>query len=193
MAVSRRLRFEILRRDNYTCRYCGAKAPDVALQVDHVTPVALGGSDEPTNLVTSCTECNSGKASSSPDAELVEDVSDTAAVFADAIEIAVQRRREREDASDAEVRRFREWWDTYTYVNSDDKIPLPTAWEATIERFLTLGLTLEDLFKFTDQAMGARLRRGGPHGEFRYFCGIAWNVVKDITEEAARITEGGDE
>jgi hypothetical protein len=63
MAVSKRLRYEILRRDNHTCRYCGASAPDVPLRVDHVTPVALGGSDKPDNLVASCEACNSGKSS----------------------------------------------------------------------------------------------------------------------------------
>ncbi len=66
MAVSKRLRYEILRRDNHTCRYCGAAAPDVPLRVDHVTPVALGGSDKPENLVTSCEPCNSGKSSTIP-------------------------------------------------------------------------------------------------------------------------------
>jgi hypothetical protein len=76
MAVSKRLRYEILRRDSYTCRYCGASAPDVPLRVDHVTPVALGGADHPSNLVTSCEDCNSGK--SSTIAGLVADVlSDT--------------------------------------------------------------------------------------------------------------------
>jgi 5-methylcytosine-specific restriction endonuclease McrA len=54
MAVSKRLRYEILRRDNYACRYCGATAPDVKLNVDHVIPQSLGGSDKPDNLVTSC-------------------------------------------------------------------------------------------------------------------------------------------
>ncbi|MFF8482376.1 HNH endonuclease [Streptomyces antibioticus] len=63
MAVSKRLRYEIFRRDNHTCRYCGASAPNVPLRVDHVTPVALGGSDKPENLVTSCEPCNSGKSS----------------------------------------------------------------------------------------------------------------------------------
>lgn len=63
MAVSKRLRYEILRRDSHTCRYCGASAPDVPLRVDHVTPVALGGTDTPANLVTSCEPCNSGKTS----------------------------------------------------------------------------------------------------------------------------------
>lgn len=58
MTVSKRIRFEVLRRDNYTCRYCGGSAPDVKLTVDHVMPVALG---DPTNLVTACKDCNAGK------------------------------------------------------------------------------------------------------------------------------------
>ncbi|MGC7224589.1 HNH endonuclease, partial [Mycobacteroides abscessus subsp. massiliense] len=44
MAVTKRLRYEVLRRDNYSCRYCGRSAPEVKLTVDHVVPVALGGS-----------------------------------------------------------------------------------------------------------------------------------------------------
>jgi hypothetical protein len=74
MAVSKRLRYEVLRRDNHACRYCGASAPDVKLNVDHVIPQALGGSDHPTNLVTSCADCNAGKTSSMPNAEVVADV-----------------------------------------------------------------------------------------------------------------------
>lgn len=57
-----RLRFDILARDNFTCRYCGRSAPDVALNVDHVFPVAKGGTNDPDNLVTACFECNNGKA-----------------------------------------------------------------------------------------------------------------------------------
>lgn len=74
MAVSKRLRYEILRRDNHACRYCGATAPTVKLNVDHVIPQALGGSDKPTNLVTACADCNSGKTSSLPNATPVADV-----------------------------------------------------------------------------------------------------------------------
>jgi hypothetical protein len=74
MAVSQRLRYEILRRDNHACRYCGATAPDVKLNVDHVIPTSLGGSDKPDNLVTACAACNGGKTSSMPNAATVEDV-----------------------------------------------------------------------------------------------------------------------
>jgi hypothetical protein len=74
MAVSKRLRYEILRRDNHACRYCGATAPDVKLAVDHVIPQSLGGSDKPENLVASCVDCNAGKTSSMPNAMPVTDV-----------------------------------------------------------------------------------------------------------------------
>lgn len=74
MAVSKRLRYEILRRDNHACRYCGATAPGTKLAVDHVIPQSLGGSDKPDNLVASCANCNAGKTSSMPNAEPVADV-----------------------------------------------------------------------------------------------------------------------
>lgn len=56
-----RTRFDILQRDNFTCRYCGRSAPSVVLQVDHIVAVADGGTDEPANLVTACADCNEGK------------------------------------------------------------------------------------------------------------------------------------
>src|SRR4051812_40636672 len=74
MAVSKRLRYEILRRDNHACRYCGATAPDVKLNVDHVIPQSLGGSDKPDNLVPPCADCNAGKTSSLPNAMPAADV-----------------------------------------------------------------------------------------------------------------------
>jgi hypothetical protein len=61
MSVSTRVRFEIFKRDKFTCRYCGLKSPQVVLEVDHITPLCTGGSDDPINLITSCWECNRGK------------------------------------------------------------------------------------------------------------------------------------
>jgi hypothetical protein len=60
--ISKSLRFEILKRDKFTCKYCGAKAPDVVLHVDHIHPVKEGGGNDPMNLVTACRACNAGKA-----------------------------------------------------------------------------------------------------------------------------------
>jgi len=55
------LRHKILSRDRYTCQACGARAPDVELEVDHRIPVSKGGTDEESNLTTLCKECNRGK------------------------------------------------------------------------------------------------------------------------------------
>lgn len=61
MAISKKLRFEIFKRDNFTCQYCGRQTPDVILEVDHISPKAKGGDDDIQNLITSCFDCNHGK------------------------------------------------------------------------------------------------------------------------------------
>lgn len=55
------LRFEVFKRDKFKCQYCGANAPEVILNVDHIVPVAGGGGNGITNLITACQSCNSGK------------------------------------------------------------------------------------------------------------------------------------
>ena len=60
--ISKKLRFEVLKRDSFTCQYCGARAPDAILVVDHITPVASGGESDILNLITACRDCNAGKA-----------------------------------------------------------------------------------------------------------------------------------
>lgn len=60
-AISKKIRFEVFKRDKFTCQYCGRKAPDVVLNVDHITPVAEGGTNDILNLVTACFACNNGK------------------------------------------------------------------------------------------------------------------------------------
>ena len=58
-ALSVRKRFFVFKRDKYRCRMCGATG--VELEVDHVVPVANGGSDAIDNLQTLCFKCNRGK------------------------------------------------------------------------------------------------------------------------------------
>src|SRR3990170_1263846 len=62
-SISKRVRFEVFKRDGFTCQYCGATPPKVILHLDHITAVANGGSNDQDNLVTSCENCNLGKSS----------------------------------------------------------------------------------------------------------------------------------
>lgn len=59
--IPKTIRFEVFKRDKFTCQYCGASAPDVILEIDHIQPVSKGGTNELLNLVTSCRNCNRGK------------------------------------------------------------------------------------------------------------------------------------
>lgn len=59
--ISKKIRFEVFKRDSFTCQYCGRKAPDIILELDHINPVANGGDGDIMNLVTSCEDCNAGK------------------------------------------------------------------------------------------------------------------------------------
>lgn len=54
-------REEILKRDNYTCYYCHQKFDSIYLHVDHKIPLVRNGTNNPTNLVTACINCNSEK------------------------------------------------------------------------------------------------------------------------------------
>ena len=60
-SISKQLRFEVFKRDAFRCQYCGKSAPEVILEVDHIDPVANGGTNDIFNLITSCRDCNRGK------------------------------------------------------------------------------------------------------------------------------------
>ena len=189
MAVSKRLRYEVLRRDNHTCRYCGASAPEVPLRVDHVTPVALGGSDKPDNLVTSCEPCNSGKSSATVDAAVVADVADDALRWAIAMEQAAEKLLEQEQPKLEYRQAFLAEWNRWGYGEGDKRkaIELPGDWKPSIERFRVAGLPAWVWADIVDTAMG--YDKVLTANKFKYCCGIAWNKIGELHAEAGRIVD----
>lgn len=61
--VSKRIRFEVFKRDSFRCQYCGRTPPEVVLEIDHITPKTDGGQENVHNYVTACFDCNRGKGS----------------------------------------------------------------------------------------------------------------------------------
>ncbi|WP_346661753.1 HNH endonuclease [uncultured Methanobrevibacter sp.] len=56
--IPRKLRHEVFKRDGYRCRECGASKDETSLEIDHIVPVAKGGTNDIDNLQTLCRECN---------------------------------------------------------------------------------------------------------------------------------------
>ncbi|MFH0768625.1 MAG: HNH endonuclease [Chloroflexota bacterium] len=57
-------RFEIFKRDQYTCQYCGKESRQLTL--DHIIPRYRGGEQTWENVVSACVPCNRRKAGRTP-------------------------------------------------------------------------------------------------------------------------------
>ena len=59
--ISGTKRYEVLKRAHFRCELCGVSADIKALEVDHIVPRNLGGSDDTSNLQALCYSCNATK------------------------------------------------------------------------------------------------------------------------------------
>lgn len=174
MAVSVRTRFEIFKRDKFTCRYCGLASPDVVLEVDHIVPKCEGGSDDSINLTTSCWTCNHGKAGVPLDSTLTgEDPHDKAVAI---IEQERQLREFNKVLVKARKRRERDAWELFAYWNNVEHCESCNrrdfSWMVK-----TLGwLPAETVREYMDAAV-----RAGAIRDLRYVKGC----VRNLREQAA--------
>lgn len=189
MPVSKTLRYEIFRRDNHACRYCGAMAPDARLTIDHVVPVTLGGSDEPSNLVTACSDCNAGKSATPVDAPLVEDIAQDALRWQRAMEAANEIAARELQAAEGYQAEFLDAWNkwTHTYMGKTCTAPLPGGWERRIREFMQAGLPLSDLREAVDITMGKQ----GVKDEFSYCVGVVRQMLAQRQSIAAEMIRQG--
>lgn len=58
-----KMRFKVMRRDNFTCQYCGKNFIDdgIKINIDHIRPKKHDGKLSMNNLIVACEECNKGK------------------------------------------------------------------------------------------------------------------------------------
>lgn len=185
MAISRRLRYEVLRRDNHACRYWGACAPDAALTVDHVVPVALGGGDEPSNLVAACKDCNAGKSASNPDGPLVADVRRDAERWAFAMKHVVQTHAETLGRLNAYLDDVDTVWCEWKVTATQKELPRPADWRGSAETFMRNHVSIEEWEYAVRRAM--EHRKLSPDAIWTYTCGVLWRRIRERTEAAAYV------
>jgi hypothetical protein len=178
-AIPRRLRYEILRRDDYTCRYC--HATDAPLTIDHVIPVALGGTDDPSNLVAACEACNIGKSSSTPDAATVAQVTGDAARWAAAMKLAAERLNASKAAVSEQTRPFFGEW--FVWSRPGWRYKLPSDAEDVLVQYLAAGMPPDVL----RQAARIALRKRDVDNYWHYFRGVANNMLAELQRDAAAL------
>ena len=175
-AIGKKARFEVFKRDGFTCQYCGAKPPGVLLQVDHIVAVASGGRNDADNLVTSCQPCNIGKGARSLTVA-PQSLADKAAEVAEreaqllGFHAIMEAKRDR---LDAEVWRVLE----VLYGGNLERAP-QDEYVGTLRFIERLGV--HEVLGAADIALSrTRIRK-----PFKYFCGVCWGKVRDLEEAAS--------
>lgn len=167
---SKRTRFEIFKRDGFTCQYCGAHPPGVLLHLDHIVALAAGGADDEDNLITACEPCNLGKgardlriAPQSIEAKALETEEREAQLLGWQQILEAKRQR-----LDDETWRVLE--ELFGQVES-----VPRDAYASTKRFIE-KLGVHETLDAAEVAMSAAVHR---RNRFRYFCGVCWNKVRE--------------
>jgi len=177
--LSKRARFEVFKRDLFTCQYCGRRPPDVILEADHMVPVADGGEDHESNMVTACKDCNAGKSSIS----LEVTPTSLASQIAERQDRSEQTKqfnkfllKLREDELSA-IRRLAVYWVELLDCGAN------LSWidrerENSFKTFLK-RLPETEILDSIDIAFAKR----SPSGQYdkntwKYFCGVCWKKIK---------------
>lgn len=174
-SMSKKLRFDVFKRDSFTCQYCGSHPPKVVLHVDHINPVSNGGENDIDNLITACDCCNFGKG-----ARLLSDIpqslKDKAAELAEreeqiagynAILLNKMNRIENESWDIAGALEGQDFIESYSKQDRQsikkflERLPFPEVLDAAI-------------------SANAKFSRSGPR-KFKYFCGICWAKIRECS------------
>lgn len=169
IGLSKKVRFDVFKRDGFVCQYCGAYPPSAVLECDHIHPVADGGSNSIDNLVTSCIECNRGKAAT-PLTVVPQSLAEKAALVAE----REAQLRGYSEVMQARVSRLDdETWDIL------DRL-FPGEGSAPHDAFLGTKRFIDRLGFFPVlEAAEIALAAGIPARRlFLYFCGVCWNKVR---------------
>lgn len=173
MAISKRTRFEVFKRDGFTCAYCGAHPPDVLLHCDHINPVAGGGDNDIDNLITACQACNLGK-SHVPLNVIPDSLADRAA--------EVQEREEQIAGYHAILMARRERLEDEMWSVADELEPGASSkgYNRRALQSIKYFLGLLPFAEVIDAAEITRAKLPGraPEHRFKFFCGVCWNKIR---------------
>lgn len=171
-SLGKKVRFDVFKRDQFTCQYCGGTPPSVVLHVDHIHPVSKGGGNEIDNLLTACSDCNHGKR----DHELSvipESLQSKAEEIAEreeqlkAFNRLLKSKRRRENKAIREIEEI--------FEEEYDRVFTPKFKESIRNNFLS-KMNQDQL---SMAAYKACAKCHDCSAAIKYFCGICWHIIKD--------------
>lgn len=170
--ISKKRRFDIFKRDSFTCQYCGSAPPKVILHVDHIRPVKDGGDNSTDNLITSCSLCNLGKGAASLKA-IPQSLKDKASYIKEqeaqilGYSKIIEDRKRRIDA---------EVWNVIGVMGQEylDN-GIRRDWYQSTKQFIE-RIGYHETLEAIEIAMAKH--PSGTRRTFLYFCGICWNKIR---------------
>lgn len=171
-AISKKIRFEVFKRDGFTCQYCSAKPPKVPLEVDHIIPVCKGGKNHIDNLITSCFDCNRGKSGN----ELTS-IPKTIIEKSEGKKLALQQYKEYQKILNQQRLQMEFDIDSVEYIYNC----VFSGWifsekfRISVKKFIS-SLGIEEVHESMETACN---RIYDEDKALKYFCGICWTKIKE--------------
>ena len=167
-SISKKTRFEVFKRDNFCCQYCGNTPPKVILEVDHIIPACCGGNNSIDNLTTSCFECNRGKGGEKLTV-LPETIEEKSAILKEKQE---QLKKYESFLQEIDDDLDKKTWKIIKELSLIRDNTTQKVYYSSIKKFIRLLGYFEclDATEITSiKCINSDSQR------FRYFCGICWN------------------
>jgi hypothetical protein len=178
MAVSKRTRFEVFKRDRFVCQYCGRTPPTVILHCDHVIPQSGGGPDEIDNLVTSCEDCNLGK-SNVPLSEVptsVQEKMERTREKREQVEALNELLKEERAIEDQQIEELGLYY--FRLISPKAELVFVNERERSIRTFLRRLPCMEIIEAMDIAASRKDASLKDDWIRFKYFCGICWSKIR---------------
>ncbi|MCP5245714.1 MAG: HNH endonuclease [Burkholderiales bacterium] len=173
--ISKKVRFNIFKRDGFKCQYCGSTPPSVVLEVDHINPVSNGGNNDPINLITACFDCNRGKSNGLLNS-IPESVVDKSELITEKLEqvkayerLIKSKKRYEEKQIDEVQNTFNMYFEGYSFNKK---------FRESVRLFVQ-KLPIDSVTNAMQVACYKFQSSNDPNRATRYFCGICWREIRD--------------
>jgi hypothetical protein len=177
--ISKKLRFDIFKRDGFICQYCGQTPPNVVLEIDHIIPVKSKGTNDINNLITACFDCNRGKGANNlnliPEKlkDNIENIKEKEEQYKEYTKVLLKAQKRLNKEIDIVNLKYNEYFKKYELSEQFKKTSL-TKFLKKIHYTEVVSAMENACIKFENQK-----NRNCQDNAIKYFCGICWNIIKE--------------